>query len=98
LLTTSPCSDLAAVFVGLLEAGDQAQRRGLAAAGRAEQREELALLDVERDLLDRLKGAEGLAHVVELDDGFGQEALLDARILRKEALSRLYGSRAGEPR
>ena len=34
---------------GLLEAGDHAQRRGLAAARRAEQGEELAGLDVEVD-------------------------------------------------
>ena len=36
-----------------LEAGEHAQQRGLAAAGRAEQREELVLADVERDAVDR---------------------------------------------
>ena len=34
------------------EAGDDAQQRGLAAAGRAEQRDEFAALDVEIDVLD----------------------------------------------
>src|SRR5439155_25786198 len=38
---------------GLLEAGDRAQGRGLAAAGRAEQREELAASDAEADAVDR---------------------------------------------
>ena len=38
--------------VGALEAGDHAQRRRLAAAGRAEQREELAAADLERDVVD----------------------------------------------
>ena len=35
-----------------LEAGDHAQRRGLAAARRAEQREELAVAIVEVDVVD----------------------------------------------
>jgi hypothetical protein len=43
---------LDAAAVGLLEAGDQAQRRALARARRAEQREELAATDVERDGVD----------------------------------------------
>ena len=37
---------------GHLEAGDHPQHRGLAAAARPEQREELALLDVEVDAVD----------------------------------------------
>ena len=36
-------------LVGLLEAGDHAQRGGLAAAGRTEQREELALAHLQVD-------------------------------------------------
>ena len=47
---------------GLLEAGDHAQRRGLARAGRAEHREELAVRDVEVDAGDRLHVAEALDH------------------------------------
>jgi hypothetical protein len=42
-----------AALVGGLEAGEHAQKRGLAAAGRAEQREELALMDVEAELVHR---------------------------------------------
>jgi hypothetical protein len=43
-----------------LEPGDHAQRRRLAAAGRAEQTEELAVLDREARILDRDEIAEGL--------------------------------------
>ena len=39
---------------GLLEAGDQAQRGGLAASGRAQQGEETAPRNGERDVTDRL--------------------------------------------
>ena len=39
--------------VGVLETGDAAQRRGLAAAGRAEQHDDLARRDVEADVVDR---------------------------------------------
>ena len=42
--------------VGRLEAGDAAQRRRLAAAARAEQDEELALLDLEVEVVDRVVG------------------------------------------
>ena len=44
-----------------LEAGDHAQHRGLAAAGRAEEGDELALLDVEVEVLDDRGLAEGLS-------------------------------------
>jgi hypothetical protein len=37
----------------LLEAGDHAQRRRLAAPGRPEQREELALVDLQRETIHR---------------------------------------------
>ena len=40
-------------LVGRLEAGEHAQQRGLAAAGGAEQREELAGIDVEAEPIDR---------------------------------------------
>ena len=51
--------------VGRLEPRKHAQQRGLAAARRAEQREELALEYVEREVLDRGDGAEPLADGVE---------------------------------
>ena len=41
----------------VLEAGDHAERRGLAAARRAEQRDDLARLDVERHRLHRMHAA-----------------------------------------
>ena len=54
-----------AARVRRLEAGKQAEQRGLAAAGRAEQREELVLADVERDRVDRGRAAEALGHAVD---------------------------------
>ena len=51
----------------LLESGDQAQRRRLAAAGWPEQREYRSTLDVERDVVDRHDRAEALAHLVQPD-------------------------------
>ncbi len=44
--------------VGVFEAGDHAQRRRLAAARRAEERDELALVDRDVEVLDDLIGAE----------------------------------------
>ena len=55
-------------FVGLGEAGDQAQRRGLAATRRAEQRHELATLHAERDVVEHLPFTERLGDVVQPDD------------------------------
>ena len=46
-------ADLDLALGRLVEAGDHPQRRGLAAAGRAEQREELARLHLEVDVVDR---------------------------------------------
>jgi hypothetical protein len=58
--------------VGLgLQAGDDAQEGGLAAARRAQQDGELPVLHVERDGLERLEPAEGLAHVLDADAGHG---------------------------
>ena len=51
-----------AAFVRRLESGEHPQQRGLAAAARAEQREELAGPDVERQPVHRAKGAELLHH------------------------------------
>ena len=52
-----------------VEAGDEAQERGLAAAGGADEDHELAVLDVERDVADDLGVAEGLGDVREGDAG-----------------------------
>ena len=63
----SPC-------VGLLEPGDAAQGRGLARAGRPEQHEELAVADVERQLVHRGHGAEAFAEPAQGDRGHRAQA------------------------
>ena len=56
-----------AALARLLEPGDHPQRRGLAAARRAEQREELALPNRDVEPLDRDVAAEALGHALEAD-------------------------------
>ena len=51
----------------LLQAGDHAQQRGLAAAGRTDQDDELAVVDGDVHAVDHLVAPEGLAHLPELD-------------------------------
>ena len=65
---------------GLLEAADHAQGRRLAAAGRTEQAEELAVLDLEVDVVDGDHVAERLRHLDEADvDRPGHGALRGSR-------------------
>ena len=52
---------------GGLEAADQVEGGGLAAAARSQQREELTLADLEVDAVQRHHGAEALAHIAQLD-------------------------------
>ena len=52
-----------------LEASDHAQGGGLAAAGRTQERHEVAGPDLERHLAHRDHGAEGLGYPLELDGG-----------------------------
>ena len=52
-------------LLGRNEAGDHAQRRGLAAAGWAEQHDHLAGLDLQVDLIDRDMVGEALGQAVE---------------------------------
>jgi len=47
------------------EAGDQAERRGLAAAGRSEQRHELTRLHIQRHILEREHGPAAVRQAVE---------------------------------
>src|SRR5436305_1311992 len=54
-------------LVGSGQPGDQAQHRALAAAARAQEDEELAVLDLERQAVDDGEAAEAFAEVVELD-------------------------------
>ena len=53
----------------MVEAGDEPQRRRLAAAGRAEQRHELALLEAEVDPVERDHGPEDPSQGAELEEG-----------------------------
>ncbi len=61
-----------AAGVGLLEAGGQAQHGRLAAAARAEKREELALLEAEGDVVDGPDGAEPLGNAAEFEECVAQ--------------------------
>ena len=54
--------------VGCLEARQHAQQRSLAATGRAEQREELALVNVEREIVDGDEVTKPLGHIFKTDD------------------------------
>ena len=67
MCTTSLTVDDHPADVGPLEAGEHAQRRGLAAARRTEQRHELTGLDVEREAVERLGRAEAPREVLEHD-------------------------------
>ena len=62
-------ADEDAARVDLFEAGQHAQRGGLAAAGRADEDEELAIAHLEVELVDRGAGAAGVeaGGVVERD-------------------------------
>ena len=51
----------------VLQAGDHAQQRGLAAARGADQHHELAVGDVDADAVQDLDRAERLAHVADVD-------------------------------
>ena len=62
-----PAADRDAAARRLLEPGDQAQERRLAAPRRSHEHEELAVGDLERDVVDRGRAREGLADVVERD-------------------------------
>jgi hypothetical protein len=55
----------------LVEAGDRAEKRGLAAAGRPEEREELARPDGEADVVEDLQPRIALADVLEIHAGHG---------------------------
>src|SRR5229473_235991 len=52
---------------GGLQPGEDAQQRRLAAPGRADDREELAARDVERDIVDGDQAAEGLDEITDAD-------------------------------
>src|SRR5829696_1816974 len=60
-----PIPDMDLALLRLLEAGDEAQGRGLAAAGRSQQREEHAPRDVEREVTHRHCAAEAFGDALE---------------------------------
>ena len=62
---------LALARIEAQEAAHQADRRGLAGAVGAEETDDLAAFDADRDVVDDLGGAEGLAQVAHVDGGFG---------------------------
>jgi hypothetical protein len=55
----------------LLETGEHAQQRGLAAAGGAEQGEELAVIDIQRQIVDGGEIAEALGDVLDRNKRLG---------------------------
>ena len=64
-------ADLDHAFVLRVEARDRAQQRGLAAARRPEEADELALVDVERDVFQRGELAEMLVQVADAQERRG---------------------------
>ena len=64
-LSTTRSSSIRIAAARFLEAGDDAQQGRLAAAGRTDEDDELALIDFEVDVLEHLDGAELLADVPE---------------------------------
>ncbi len=88
--TSSPRSKDRAL-VGLLEPGDHAHRRGLAAARGPEQRDELALGDVERDAVDGVHVAERFADPVDAD----RDAGLGHATATSSSRARSWPTRAG---
>src|SRR5262249_26081833 len=68
---------------GGFEAGQAAQNRGLAAARRPEQRERVALGDLERHAVDRDEIAEALGQIADTDEGQGAAHVSrEARVAR----------------
>jgi hypothetical protein len=52
---------------GLEEPGQQPQRRGLAAAGGAEQADQLAVVDRQRDIIDHRKRSKSLGQAAQIN-------------------------------
>ncbi|MOA07159.1 hypothetical protein D3C78_1268420 [compost metagenome] len=76
-----------AAHVRGFQAGDDPQQGGLAAAGRAEQRHQLAAVDIQVDLVERLEGVEVLADVADFNahGGYSSSAF-DLRRDRRDSL------------
>ena len=83
-----------------LETADHPERRGLAAAGRAEQREELPGADLQRDAVDRADLAESLLEVEQRDLGgrrcrLGRHRVAEASGHRRFVLASVPGDGTG---
>src|SRR5262249_45198986 len=63
-----------AAVIELAKPRNHAQQRGLAAARRPEQRKELAVVDGERDTVDRAHGTERARYTLDRDRGHGVSA------------------------
>ena len=71
----------------VLEAGDHAQQRGLAAAGRPDQHHELAVGNVDADAVQHLDRAERLAHVADVNGRHSCSPFRRVRIARQPSVS-----------
>ena len=58
-----------AAAVELAKTRDHAQQRGLSAAGRAQQREELAVANGDRHIVDRRRARKAARHAFDIDRG-----------------------------
>ena len=95
--TSSP-RELDPALVGELEAGDEPQRRGLARARGAEQREELAARDVEVDAVDGREAAEALDQAGRRMSGTPEEAVVgrpQRRVLPRSCSTRRSSTAIG---
>ncbi len=81
-LVDAPIVEADLAFVRRVEAGDQAQQRGLAAARRAEEGEQFPFLDRQRHVIGRRHRAEALGDVLHGDAHGGPRFLLLARCRR----------------
>ena len=94
-----PVADPDRALGRVLEPGDHPQRGGLAAARRAEQHEELPVVDLEREVVDGDDVAEALRHVFEHDPGHERELERRARTAVTDGLAALSrgGTSLGDP-
>ena len=62
-----PVADMDLAVGGLQETRDQPQRRGLAAAGRAQQADQLSMVDPQRDVIDHRKRTKALGQAAQIN-------------------------------
>src|SRR5678815_2998682 len=76
-----------AAAVGALEAGQDAQQRGLARPRRAEQGDQPAARDLERDLVERIERSESLGETANFDHGASTRRAITRRATRLASAS-----------